>query len=300
MSFLMLNQSALHSVFTKIIALLIFSLSLTACGGGGSKGVNPPPHSARFSYVKMHNGLLKNQPYDWNENISLQNIILSNYAAKGSTVLNVKSNADLVVNQLITYKSTDGNYYIGKISALPTNQIKLTSPLEDAISAGNNAWDLYSDSTPHPNIYGYKAIADFSVRSLGFGSSTGGTHLLLGDSWFDGGDIARRLRQKLSGATIINKGIGGNTAKDLINRFDQDVTPHSPDYVWILCGTNDYWQGVSTAQFKANLNTLINKSKAIGAKVIIFDSSVGAGTGSTGVSNQHQSEEYVRVLQELL
>jgi len=292
----MLNQSAFSSIFAKITALIIFSLALSACGGGGSKSVDQPPASARFSHVKMHYGLLKNQSYDWNENTNLQNIILSNYAAKGSTVLNVNSNADLVINQLITYRSTDGNYYVGKISALPTNQIQLTSPLEGAISAGNNAWDLYSDSTPHPNTHGYKAIADFSVRSLGFGAATGGTHLLLGDSWFDGGDIARRLRQKLSGATIINKGIGGNTAQDLINRFDQDVTPYSPEYVWILCGTNDYWQGVTTAQYKANLNILINKSKTIGAKVIIIDSSVGIGTGNTGVSNQQRSKEYADIV----
>ena len=299
MGFLMLNQSAFNSIFVRIFALIIFSFSLTACGGGG-KSVNPPPASVKFSHVKMHYSLLKNQPFVWGETENIHNISLTNFSAKGSTTLDVANSTSLLKNQLIVYLSTDGSYYISKIQSLPNaQQIIVSAPLEGAISAGNNAWNFYANSS-HANTHGFKAIADFAVKSLGFGAQTGGKHVLLGDSWFDEGSIYNRLSQKLTGATLINKGIGGNTLQDLITRFDADVAPHSPEYIWIMSGTNDYWQGVSTAQFKANLNTLINKSKAIGAKVIIFDSSVGIGTGDTGVPNHYQSEEYVRVLLELL
>ncbi len=292
----MLNQS----LFVKIIGLLFFSILLAACGGGGTNNTASSP--AKFSHVKMHYGLLKNQSLVWGENENIHNISLTTFSAKGSTTLDVANSASLLQNQLIVYLSTNGNYYVAKVQSLPNaQQIILSSPLEGAVSAGNNAWNFYANSS-HANVYGFRAIADFAVRSLGFGAHTGGKHVLLGDSWFDedsNESTSSRLKQKLSGATLINKGVGGNTTQDLINRFDTDVTPHAPEYIWIMSGTNDYWQGVSTAQFKANLKTLINKSKAIGAKVIIFDSSVGVGTGNTGVPNHHQSDEYVRVLKEL-
>ena len=171
-------------------------------------------------------------------------------------------------------------------------------PIKASISAGNNVWDFYGNAS-HANSFGFKAIADFAIKSLNLGSTTQGIHLLFGDSWFEDGNIHNRLIEKLPEATIINRGIGGNTTQDLVNRFDTDVTPYAPDYVWILSGTNDYWGGISTTQYKENLNTLINKSKAIGAKVIIIDSSVGEGIGATNIENQFQSEEYVKAVNEL-
>jgi len=69
--------------------------------------------------------------------------------------------------------------------------------------------------------------------------------------------------------------------------------------VWIISGTNDYWKGVTTAKFKSNVNTLLEKSKAIGAKVILIDSSVGESVGPTGIANKLQSEEYVNAVLEL-
>jgi len=304
----MLKQSAFSNIFakdifTKITALIIFSLSLTACGGGGS--VNQPPASARFSHVKMHYGLLHNQAMIFGEVGSLPpynsltlNLPVIHSSLKGSTTLHLSSTSKLFVKQLITYLGNDGIYYVGQVKVIHNiEEIGLYEPLKAAVSIGNNAWDFYGNGS-HANEFGFKAIADFSIKSLGFGSSTTGNHVLLGDSWFDEGSIHNRLIQKLPNASIINQGVGGDTTQDLLDRFDSDVTPNNPDYVWILSGTNDYWQGISTTQYKANLNTLINKSKAIGAKVIIIDSSVGEGTGPLG-PNQQQSEEYANAVLEL-
>ena len=300
----MLNQLTFSSVLTKITALIILSSTLSACGGGGStKSANHPPPSARFSHIKMHYDLLKQQPFVWDEAQDTRNIDVSSYSAKGATILNVADSTSLVVDQLIVYRSSN-HYYIGQIQSLPNaQQIVLSSPLEGAVNSGNNVWDFYLNSA-HPNKYGYRAIADFAIKSLGFSSQTGGKHVLLGDSWFDDSNgttesIFTRLNKKLTGATLINEGTGGNTAQDLLNRFDTDVTPKNPEYIWILTGTNDYWQGVTTAQYKTNLNKLINKSKAIGAKVIIFDSSVGIGTGDKNTPNQQRSKEYADAVLEL-
>ena len=301
----MLNQSAFNGIFAKITALIIFSLALTACGGGGSKSVNQPPASARFSHVKMHYGLLHNQAMIFGEVGSLPpynsitlNLPVIHSSPKGSTTLHVSNTSELLVKQLITYLGDDGIYYVGQIKVIHNiEEIGLYEPLKATVSIGNNAWDFYGNGS-HANEFGFKAIADFSIKSLGFGSSTTGNHVLFGDSWFDESSIHNRLIQKLPNATIINQGEGGNTTRDLLRRFDSYVTSNNPDYVWIISGTNDYWKGVPTAEFKSNLNRLIIKSKAIGAKVIIIDSSVGEGTGPLG-SNQQQSEEYANAVLEL-
>ncbi len=302
----MLNQSTLSSVFTKVTALIIFSLALTACGGGGSKSINQPPASARFLHVKMHYGLLHNQAMIFGEvgsqppyNSITLNLPIIHSSPKGSNTLHVSNTSQLLVKQLITYLGDDGIYYVGQIKVIHNiEDIGLYEPLKATVSIGSHAWDFYGNGS-HANKFGFKAIADFSIKSLGCGSSTTGNHVLLGDSWFDEGSIHNRLIHKLPNASIINQGIGGNTTQDLLDRFDSDVTPNNPDYVWILSGTNDYWQGVSTTQYKANLDTLINKSKAIGAKVIIIDSSVGEGTLAGHIPNQQQSEEYADAVPEL-
>lgn len=105
-----------------------------------------------------------------------------------------------------------------------------------------------------------------------------GTHVMLGDSWYVNASAAlpSRLEDTLPGATIVNKGVGGNTAAQLLARFDTDVTPENPNYVWIMCGTNDYASSVTLANFSSNLNKLKTKCREIGAQPIVFTSSVGS------------------------
>jgi len=263
--------------------------------------------SALFSHVKMHYDLLNNRGIVWGEvgsqepyHEAIQTLNIRRTANKGTTLLKVSSITGLLNNQLIVYRATNGQYYVNQIkSLLSNNRISLVKPLAAKVAKGKNSWNFYANPS-HPNRYGYKAIADFSFRNLDMGSNTTGTHVLIGDSWFDNGGVTtQRFQQKLSQASIVNVGIGGETCQDLINRFDTDVSPHSPDTVWIMCGTNDYWQGVSTTTYKANIRTLINKSKAIGANAIVIDSSVGTGIGASGVPNLQQSEEYANAVLQL-
>ena len=293
----------LRSIRTTLLFITL-TLFISACGGGSSENTNKTPvkpSTSKFSYVKMHYDLLNNQAMIWGESDAINHIQLTHPSPQGSSTLRITNSDNLIEKQLIVYLGIDNNYYVAQIKAIKSlTEISLYKPIEAPINAGINAWDFYQNGS-HADTYGFKAIADFAMKSLKFNNKTTGTHLLLGDSWFDEGSIHNRLIQKMPNASIINQGIGGNTTQDLLNRFDNDVTPNAPDYVWIISGTNDYWQGVSTAQFKANLKTLINKSKEIGAKVIIIDSSVGEGIApSTGIKNQFQSEEYVRVTKELL
>lgn len=42
-------------------------------------------------------------------------------------------------------------------------------------------------------------------------------------------------------ATVINRGIGGNKASHLVERFDADCLEHRPDLVTLYVGVNDSW-----------------------------------------------------------
>ena len=41
---------------------------------------------------------------------------------------------------------------------------------------------------------------------------------------------------------VTNSGIGGNTSRDLVQRFDRDVVSLKPDWVSICIGINDVWR----------------------------------------------------------
>lgn len=146
-------------------------------------------------------------------------------------------------------------------------QVSVTTP-------NSGPWTFYVGKITHFRVGGY-------LNSL-----NRGTHVLFGDSWFGGGDFFNRLVARLPQATIINKGIGGNKATDLIARFTTDVTPFAPDYVWIIVGPNDYYASVSNNNFQQQLNQLRNLVQSLGAQLIVFDAAVGAMAPTLGGGDQ--------------
>lgn len=118
-------------------------------------------------------------------------------------------------------------------------------------------------------------------------------HVLLGDSWFEQPGFFERLQQRYPYAKIVNKGVGGNTAVQLLNRFDTDVAPEKPDVVWVMVGTNDYYQNVSNDLFNYYVNQIISKCAEIGAHAMFFNSSPGAAPFDTTRFNK--SRQYANV-----
>lgn len=57
---------------------------------------------------------------------------------------------------------------------------------------------------------------------------------------------------------IINRGINGDTALDLINRFGRDVLAHAPSHVMIMIGSNDASIGVTLKTFCEQITTLLS------------------------------------------
>ena len=204
----------------------------------------------------------------------------------GAKLLKLDSTALLKPGQLITYVGTNGHTRAAKIGEVRGSEVTITSGagLETAIAAGSNISNFYNDPT-HPNVNGYKAIADFGVRSA-YPITDSQTHVLLGDSWFDPSqssdaeEFENQLNMRLPGSTIYNEGMGGNTLCDLINRFDTDVTPKNPNYVWVNSSINDYFRSVSISDYKTRLQYLISKIQSIGAEAIVFDSAPPVQSGS--------------------
>ena len=70
----------------------------------------------------------------------------------------------------------------------------------------------------------------------------------------------------------VNMGISGNTTRDLLSRWDSDVTAFEPDTVVLCIGFNDVWRqfdapaqtgrAVSPEEYRANLNKLADKTSA--------------------------------------
>lgn len=116
-------------------------------------------------------------------------------------------------------------------------------------------------------------------------------HVMLGDSWFDQLHIQARITDRLPNAVIFEEGFGGDRAIDLVTRFNADVTPHKPDYVWVMSGTNDYLQNETLDEFDFAMNVLKNKIASIGAIPMFFDSSVGEIDGPNA-ANFNRSRQY--------
>lgn len=78
----------------------------------------------------------------------------------------------------------------------------------------------------------------------------------------------------------LNSGISGNTTKQLLDRFNEDVLAYHPDYVFIMIGVNDVWRHFDGNKFNttliypeesaSNMETMIQKTLATGACPVII------------------------------
>jgi acyl-CoA thioesterase I len=76
---------------------------------------------------------------------------------------------------------------------------------------------------------------------------------------------------------VINKGISGQKAEDLLRRFDADVVKRKPAYVTISIGINDVWHRLNAphdpkilAAYKKNVTTMVEHAQTAGIKVILL------------------------------
>lgn len=72
---------------------------------------------------------------------------------------------------------------------------------------------------------------------------------------------------------IVNAGVSGNTSRDLLARWEQDVLAKKPDVVFCMIGINDVWRHfdyldpqdarISVDEYAENLAAICEKSKGV-------------------------------------
>ncbi len=89
--------------------------------------------------------------------------------------------------------------------------------------------------------------------------------------------LARYPEQQLQ---IVNKGIGGNTTRDLAARWQQDVIAERPDWLSVMIGINDVWRSfdsngagaVGLEEYTAKLRDLLKQTRVlIGTRLILAE-----------------------------
>lgn len=63
---------------------------------------------------------------------------------------------------------------------------------------------------------------------------------------------------------VLNRGINGQRSDEILARFERDVAQEAPEYVIILAGVNDVYQGVPLESIKNNLFAMYQKAIAAG------------------------------------
>ena len=69
---------------------------------------------------------------------------------------------------------------------------------------------------------------------------------------------------------VVNRGIGGNTTRDLLDRWETDVLAEQPDWLSLKIGINDVWRGfrgnpheaVPLPEYVASLRSLLDQTRA--------------------------------------
>jgi len=97
-----------------------------------------------------------------------------------------------------------------------------------------------------------------AVCVIGFGSSNTEQHWhSLGHfNWFSW--LGCSLREWVGRhVTMINQGINGETAEDLLKRIDRDVISFKPNLVIVTIGGNDTWKGCTIEEYKKTLAQVV-------------------------------------------
>jgi len=101
---------------------------------------------------------------------------------------------------------------------------------------------------------------------------------------------------------VINAGIGGNKAPDMLARLDRDVLAHNPDWVTINVGINDVWHGlgegagVGVEDYARDLDAMVVRAQAGGRTQVVLATPTIIGEGPDEPGNR-LLQEYVLAME---
>ena len=107
------------------------------------------------------------------------------------------------------------------------------------------------------------------VRLVAFGSSNT-ERRIHGLHWFDWLDLG--LKQAYGRVHhCINAGLGGDTTRGLLQRFDEDVALYQPHVVFVTIGGNDAnpLTGIGAEEYEHSLRQIVARVRALGARVVL-------------------------------
>lgn len=74
---------------------------------------------------------------------------------------------------------------------------------------------------------------------------------------------------RMTGRSIVNAGVPGDTTEDALTRLEDDVLSHEPDIVLITLGGNDLKNGISKEQAFDNLASIVREIQSRGSLVVL-------------------------------
>ncbi|WP_407570933.1 SGNH/GDSL hydrolase family protein [Deinococcus altitudinis] len=102
--------------------------------------------------------------------------------------------------------------------------------------------------------------------------------------------FAGQLKTKWSARSeVINRGVGGDTLRDIVGRAPRDVLSLNPDVVVVQTGTNDVLQNVAVADYAQRLQAFVQELQRKNISVILIDNQY--------LPNRVHSAEYLGIQQ---
>lgn len=156
------------------------------------------------------------------------------------------------------------------MSALAAATLPISQP---AFAIGCKAPDeLVKLQAPLPKLTAAVASgAPITIVALG-SSSTSGTGATSRDRAYPARmQEALRKAWPESDVRVVNAGVAGQLARDMLARMDRHVLPHKPHLVIWQTGVNDAIRGVPIERLKNELRTGIARIRAAGADVVLIN-----------------------------
>jgi hypothetical protein len=197
-------------------------------------------------------------------------------AATGATVISLDSVVGVTAGVCLLTNYGTANQQVHRVVSVVGNDVTVARPIVTALTNGQLLASLWTNASHLSSDAGFQAFA----YEIAYAKRADGSYMIegtapkvtyLGNSWFALGDTryADKLHLRIPGAVVVNAGVGGNTSAMMLARFDTDV-PADSDYVVLNePGVNDVYQSVTAATQASNLERLVAKIEAIGAKPII-------------------------------
>jgi acyl-CoA thioesterase I len=101
--------------------------------------------------------------------------------------------------------------------------------------------------------------------------------------------LNRRIAMERLPYRVVNASISGDTTANGLARLPRALAEHRPDIVIIELGGNDGLRGLSLVQMKHNIESMIRKARAAGAKVLLVGIELPPNYGRPYTERFHRS-----------